>query len=257
MKFLLTLFVLIFSGCSSIIANPPTAQLPPFQIESIYQNAVRNASIAEEDEIAHDLIAIRPENKQLVWNPERTKIRVVTWKSKDSFERYLKPNTTTSLDEANVIWISAAPEVQQFCKTYKRNHANASKADVELRLKQYLGLRPDWKYDVFVEMWVGPSDLFRPCVDPEVTDATCNLTFQKPTPVVRGIQNYPDFYKNLYFSDFRSLPGVPWTGLGYTYDWGNPLTIKGASEFILKPGTSYTINKVTPTVEYCDPDKER
>jgi hypothetical protein len=75
--------------------------------------------------------------------------------------------------------------------------------------------------------------------------------------VVRGIQNYPDFYKNLYFSDFRSLPGVPWTGLGYTYDWGNPLTIKGASEFILKPGTSYTINKVTPTVEYCGPDKER
>ena len=178
MKFLLTLFVLIFSGCSSIVTNPPTPQLPPLQIDSTYQNAVHNASIAEEDEIAHDLIAIRPENKQLIWNPERTKIRVVTWKSLDSYERYLKPNTTTSLDEANVIWVSTAPEVQQFCKSYKRNHANASKADVELRLKQYLGLHPDWKYDVFVEMWVNPDDLFRPCVDTEITDTACISLFK-------------------------------------------------------------------------------
>ena len=68
-------------------------QLPPFQVESTYQNAVRNVSNAEEGEIAHDLIAISPENKHLIWNPERTKILVVAWKSRDSCGRYLKPNT--------------------------------------------------------------------------------------------------------------------------------------------------------------------
>jgi hypothetical protein len=257
MKFLLTLFVLVFSGCSLKVADPPPMQLPPFQVESTYQNAVRNASIAEKNEIARNLIAITPENKQLVWNAGRTKILVVTWKSEDSYECFLKPHTNTSPDEANVVWVSTAPEVQRFCQDYVRNNSSPSKEDIELRLKQYLGLNPTWEYDVFVEMWVSPSDLFRPCVDPEVNDSACQLTFQNPPPAVKGIQNYPYFYKNLYFSDFRSLPGVPWTGLGYTYDWGNPITIEGASEFILSPGTSYQINKVTPTVEYCTPDKER
>ena len=202
MKFLLTLVVLVFSGCATFKAPPPPPTQPPFQLASTYYDAVRNASIVEEGEITHDLIAVSPENHQLLWNPDKTKLRVVTWKSRNSYERYLKPYTNTSPDEANVVWVSTAPQVQQFCQDYKRNHSDATKEDIELRLKQYLGLHPDWKYDVFVEMWVSPADLFRPCVDPEVTDKACNLTFQNPLPVVKGIKDYPVFYKNLYFSDF-------------------------------------------------------
>jgi hypothetical protein len=68
---------------------------------------------------------------------------------------------------------------------------------------------------------------------------------------VRGIANYPAFYKNLYFGDFRTTPGVPWTGLGYTYDWGNLQTGEGASEFILSPGSRYEIRGAVPTAQYC------
>jgi len=44
---------------------------------------------------------------------------------------------------------------------------------------------------------------------------------------------------------------VPWTGLGYTYDWGNPDSEVGASEFILVPGAAYQVKRAVPTAEYC------
>jgi hypothetical protein len=40
-------------------------------------------------------------------------------------------------------------------------------------------------------------------------------------------------------------------GIGYTYDWGNPKSERGASEFILIPNTPYEIVAATPTEEYC------
>ena len=148
--------------------------------------------------------------------------------------------------------VTTVPQVQEFCHSFVQNNSDTTEAEINLRLKQYLGLSYNWNYDLFVEMWVSPEDIFRPCVDPEITDSACNLEFGKTAPVVNGIQNYPVFYKNLYFSDFRTTPGVPWTGLGYTFDWGNPLTEQGASEFILVPGASYEINCVINTIDYCE-----
>jgi hypothetical protein len=196
------------------------------------------------------LIAVNAENTKLVWNTDKTKILVVTWKSRDSYEQHLKGSNQTSTDEAYVVWVTTIPQVQTFCQEYASKNPNATEAETSLRLKQYLGLNPEWQYDVFVELWVDPEDMFRPCVDPEINDFSCNLKFEDQVPIVKGIQDYPVFYKDLYYSDFRTLPGVPWTGLGYTFDWGNQLTEQGASEFVLIPGAAYEINRVIPTLDY-------
>ncbi len=247
MKLKKTLFVLIctFIGSSLFAACASNVKLQP-----AYEQAVRDASIAEKDEIADDLIAVNTENRQLIWNEDKTKILVVTWKSKDSYEQHLKNSNQTSADEAYVVWVTTAPQVQKFCQEYAINNPDATVEETNLRLKQYLGLNREWQYDIFVELWVSPEDMFRPCVDPETDDSTCNLKFGDQVPIVKGIQDYPKFYKNIYYSDFRTLPGVPWTGLGYTFDWGNPLTEQGASEFILVPGAAYEIKRVIPTMDY-------
>jgi len=201
--------------------------------------------------LGRNLFAITTDNKRLVWNEDKTKILVVTWKSQDAYERFFNSQTQTTMDEAFVVWVTTVPQVQQFCQGYMHNNPKAMEEELKLRLKQYLGLNVAWQYDVFVEMWVSPENIFRPCVDPEVSDSECNLKFSNPVPEVKHIQNYPLFYKNLYFQDFRSKPGVPWSGLGYTYDWGNPLTKEGASEFILVPGARYEIKQAVKTMDYC------
>lgn len=245
---LFTCFLLLFSGaCAS--TSPPAKDA----LERAYKTAVRDASVVETSEIASDLVAVSAANDQLIWNDEKTKILVVTWKSKESYERFLKGNRRTDAGEAFVVWVTTVPEVRDFCRGYIKENPGSIEGAVSLRLKQFLGLNHTWHYDVFIEMWVSPEDLFRPCVDPEPTDSRCLAQFEKSLPVVKGIRDYQTFYKNLYYSDFRSAPGVPWTGLGYTFDWGNPLTDQGASEFILVPGAGYEISRVVPTMDYCDP----
>ncbi len=226
----------------------PFAHADEADLDRAYRQAVVDAAFPSTAVISQNLIPIRPGNPDLVWSPDGSKVLVVTWKSQGSYEKFLKPATTTPGNPDYAIWVTAAPQVKHFCSAAARTAVG--KDGLDLRLKQYLGLDRSWSYDVFVEMWVDPADLFRPCVDPEINDGVCNMQFSGSAPAVKGIPGYRDFYANLYFKSFRSSAGVPWTGLGYTYDWGSPNRV-GASEFILAPGSRYEIRGATPTVTYC------
>ncbi|NET11125.1 MAG: hypothetical protein F6K16_41865 [Symploca sp. SIO2B6] len=224
---------------------------PDYWIQDQYHYAVDDASILQPGENVDTLLPITPENPHLIWNEDYTQILVVTWKRQSSYERHIRPHTLTSDQENHVIWVTAAPEIQDFCREYLATHPEATQEELELRLKQHLGLHYDWTYDVFVELWVSPDQLFRPCVDPDITDTQCNEHFGDRIPEVANIADYRSFYTHLYWQSFRTLPGTPWTGLGYTYDWGNPVSEVGVSEFIIAPSTPYTIHQVQPTREYC------
>lgn len=219
-----------------------------------YMDGVADAAVATESERANDLVAITADNDSLAWNEDRSKIRVATWKAQGAYDQFLKPYSATSDNEAYPVWVTAAPRMQERCRQFRRDHPGATKDEVDLFLKQFLGLHPDWNYDLFVELWVDPASLFRPCVDPEPNDATCELHFPDTVAEVQGIADYRNYYENLYFTSFRFPPGVPWTGLGYTYNWGNPENEQGASEFILSPGTPYEIAGAVPTMDYCQPE---
>lgn len=232
----LCLIVLMFGSCAERDIN-------------LFDEAVNDASVVEKKDINPDLIPIKSDNGNLIWNKDKSRVLMVMWKSQNSYEKFYKNQTHTSDSENYVTWVTSAPQVKMFAKEYLKKHPSAEKADIDLRLKQYLGLKPEWDYDVFVELWVKPEELFRPCVDPEIDDKVCNIQFAKQVPAVKGIKNYQDFYRKLYFDDFRERPGIPWTGMGYTYDWGNPDSSFGASEFIMVPGASYEIKGVYKTVE--------
>lgn len=243
---------LLLSALLALFFAQPTLATPPKK----YIVAGEDAAIADANEVVNNLVAVDINNNSLVWNADKTMIKVVTWKSQKSYEQNLLPYTQTSANEAYVVWVTLAPKIQHFCHHYLTTHPHATTQHLDYRLKQRLGLDPDWQYDVFVELWVNPADLFRPCVDPATNDTSCNLAFGGTVPVVKNIRDYPAFYKNLYFNDFRTAPQVPWTGFGYTYDWSKASKLAGASEegeseFILSPSSSYTIDNATPTWQYC------
>jgi hypothetical protein len=224
---------------------------PSHSLEERYQHAVLDAVKVKENKIATNLMAITNNNPDLIWNADKSKILVLTWKDMSVYERFFKPNHITDSKPERVTWVTLAPQVQKFCQTYLKANPQADAQQLGLRLKQYLGLNAEWKYDVFIEMWVSPENVFRPCVDPETNDSQCNLNFAESIPKVKNISDYESFYKNLYFKSFRTGGSAPWTGLGYTYDWGNPQSSVGASEFILSPQTEYKIERVQLTQDYC------
>ena len=111
-----------------------------------------------------------------------------------------------------------------------------------IRLKQLLGLPPDAVKSRFVKIWVYPYDLFRPSPDPEITDLEAELTF--PESKFLNVSNEYIKWFNEPEAGSYGQSGYPWTRLGYTYDWVNPDSEVGLSEFVINKGSIIEVKTI-------------
>lgn len=228
--------------------------------EALYRAAIEDARTAEPSEITTRLTPLTPYNDTLVWRTVSDSIRqvsVVTWGGAATLPDAAAGDTIVANDD---VWVTAVPAIRQFCRRLDRTGDR-----LRLRLAQRLGLPPDATYDRFIELWVRPQDLVRPCPDPEVTDRECELTAPVPTDHVQVSEDHREWFRTLRHTSYGP-DGYPFTGLGYTYDWHPGTDEVGPSEFVLRPGRDGTatpdsagravVHAVHSTEEYCraDPD---
>lgn len=254
--------LLLASGCASVRPKPvPDTE----SLWKLYEQAVEEAKYPQPDRISKSLVPIATFTPGLVWDESGEKILMATW-AKAQFFTGTPPYETTIPVPA---WLTAVPFARQFCqKTGLQGDA------LRLRIAQRFGLPPTASNDSFVQMWVDPHKLFRPCPDPEINDAECqvNLTAgpvdtSAPCPWNAALQDQlsggfvtvSGDHLEWMCSNWQGTykPGeprksYPWTALGYTYDWGSK-THRGESEFVLPPNTPVVIESVTPTDAYCAP----
>ena len=237
-----------------------------------YTAAVQDAKTMTAAKISKGLTAIVPENPNLLWENgvPGTRVLVATWiGSQAACQSYLNPDSPgcKAGQECPAYgfnsWVTVVPELKDV----------VGSAPTLLRVAQSLGLPPPAATQTrentcIVELYVSPADLFRPSPDPEVTDHEAELTF--PADGYRkfddtflvysempcdarycdsctssgkcGMTSYRNWYSNrrtyIYSQTAVSSP-YPWTGLGYTYDWGNPTPPHyGVSEFVINSGTA-------------------
>ncbi len=213
--------------------------------EAQYRAAIEDARTAEPSEITTTLTPLVPYNDSLVWRTVRDSIRqvlVVTWGGSTTLPTTAAGDTMTADRD---VWVTAVPALKQFCRTSDRTGDR-----LQLRLAQRLGLPPTADYDRFVELWVRPQDLVRPCPDPEVTDRECERTPPQPSAHVEISDAHRDWFRELKATSYGP-DGYPFTGLGYTYDW-NPQTDEvGPSEFVLRPGEPGIVQATYSTAAYC------
>lgn len=231
--------LLLFWACNS---TKSLVNIPDYKL---YERSITQAMSPDSSKIYDHLVEINAENKNLIWKEfdGEQYVLTVSWKQNVS---YYKPYLDSAFYNTGAypIWISTAPEL------YNRMNDPAEKySDTDLRLKQLLGLPPNSVYSYFVEFWVKPSDLFRPCPDDEITDGICELCFPSGTDSThinwinenRISRYYPCELYNKY----------PWTQLGYTYDWSpQNLTHVGLSEFVIQPFANIKVKAIYTTKEY-------
>jgi len=223
--------LLLFSSCD-LFNN--TQELSD---EEKYEIAIQDAIIAEEDEICNTLIAINDTNTYLNWNGtgDDKKVLVVTWtKYPDSY-----PEDSTITNTWGEIWVTVVPEMEDW---FLANYSSGT--DYVDRTEELLGLPRDKRYTHFIEMWVNPSDLWRPSPDNEITDNSAQLDF--PTGVDSTYQVW--YNENIIYSYFPMR--YPWTRLGYTYDWGSSITEIGLSEFVIKKNSQIIVHEVYDNESY-------
>lgn len=147
------------------------------------------------------------------------------------------------------IWVTGVPEVQTICRAFK--------GDVQMQLRELIGLPPDEDISHAVVLRASVSDIFRPspwsdtsttlpC--PAATDTACGNTF--PTSAD------PAHVQWIATADL-SLHGVPngypWTHLGYTYNWAPGADRYGASEYVIRKTARHpvvVVSNVSPEA-YC------
>ena len=130
-------------------------------------------------------------------------------------------------------------------------------------INQILGLREEWGiYRFIICASIPKKDLFRPCWNNDILSKKCEIfkepiidkwdSLQKHNTKLRWL-NDPKY--NIWFEKFlkrshyphEKTNEVPFTGLGYTYNYKNsisestiqsdPLSIVGLSEYVIRPGS--------------------
>ena len=93
-------------------------------------------------------------------------VKMVSWKSNPTYF----PDSGKYNTDVYDIWVTAAPIIQDSCKRFYK-----TQKDPNMRLRQLLGLQPFTVETFFLEVWVKPTDLFRPCPDNETNDSNCGF----------------------------------------------------------------------------------
>lgn len=234
-RILISVFVAMITlvACSS----ESSTQAQTNSDEALYEAAIKDAMVAEENEIYSNLIPIVDSNKYLSWSGTGADMRVLvlTW-TKHASSYSVGSEVVNSWGE---VWVTAVPEMKDWFG--KNTHRII---DTVLRTEQLLGLPKGSKYTTFVELWVRPSDLFRPSADCEITDNVAQIEY----PAVMDSSYRAWFEKNIIYSYFPMR--YPWTRLGYTYDWGSTETEIGLSEFVIKPNSRLVVNRVYTNQEF-------
>jgi hypothetical protein len=209
----------------------------------LYQQSIGNAMSPDSAKVFTNLVDIDKQNKNLVWKQINGEdyILVVSWKQNITYYKQYKDSVFYNTGKYP-IWVCTSPELQQRMKTEKYT-------DVNLRLKQLLGLPPTSVYSFFVEFWVKPADLFRPCPDKEINDKKCDLCFPSNTDTEHITWINQNRIERYYQCDLYNK--YPWTQLGYTYDW-NPQnkTHVGLSEFVIGTNKKIVVKDIYTTDEY-------
>lgn len=225
------------------INNFIQAQTDSVQLAKYYISSIDNVCPPTQHKIVKTLVAINSENKNLIHKIIAGEDYILVLSLKNDTSYYKNDKTTGKYNTGNYrMWVTAAPELKQ------KFNMNGTK-DTLLRLKQLLGLPPVATYKYFIEFWVRPQDIFRPCPDKEITDGTCNLCFPEKTD-----STYMKWFNenriNRYYN-CQPYDNYPWTQLGYTYDWSpHNKSHVGLSEFVVDVNKNMIVNKIYTVREY-------
>ncbi|WP_013325385.1 hypothetical protein [Gloeothece verrucosa] len=229
----LVLIVFMFTGVGTVGGDKIACQMPD-QCQKLYLASVADAMEFDEKEAI--LLPSLPAGKD---------VTVVTWAGVSY------GNLIEKLRFAP-IWVTLVPELKSKCQTYKYKDPE----QVNMRLKQALGLPPTSTKSHFIEIKVNTRDLWRSCLNPDPRISPCTDKFSQQERE-RINQLHPQFLKwfERVVKESYQAPGYPLTRMGYTYDWNPQSSEMGLPEYLIRIGAKSTrFVRQVPTLEYCKLD---
>ena len=166
-------------------------------------------------------------------------VLVVTLVDSSRLQRFFGRDDLYRIEREMGTWVSLPADWKNKSAAFEGLDSVAA----HMRMIQMYGLSPDCDYDIMVEFYADPAGMFRPAHDPDITTTSAGLEF--PDYVDEnykvGDTNFREWYRYSVASAFEDDSPLPWTQLGYTYDWHHGADRQGVSEYIV---TDRTLVKV-------------
>jgi uncharacterized protein with beta-barrel porin domain len=182
--------------------------------------------------VVRNLTVITDTNPNLIWQePGKTHLLMGSLLGRTNFDRNFVDNAFRSN-----LWLTAGGELQSFLQQNTTPFENQA-----VRTKQVLGMPTNHNGDRVIEFWINRSAVFRPTKTGDVTDPVSPLDGPWAS---KGYTFLRDWWQTNYVTNpAAGYAPYPFTGMGYTYDWGtsDPLH-QGLTEFI---GSAYSADPVT------------
>ncbi len=240
--------VLVLLGCAT-----PSAQQPK---SSPYLRALEDARFPLPSEVAEDLVVLKQGEAKLRWDG-KGRVLVTTW-TKQAYYEASEYKQGYSFALYGETWFTVADQVRTLC-----SESELRGAALRLRLEQLLGLPQGGSSDSFLQVWIDPAALFRPCAEPSVTETSCPIAAPLHSPSGKDVvwdcsapaNEHAQWLCNTWVDRYGSSDlnkRYPWTALGYTYDWSpNNMKHIGPSEFVAKGKSQVIFERLVSTVEFC------
>lgn len=226
-----------------------------------YTRAVYHAEKDAGPDDVQPVVSLGPWNEDIIWkNDQKTHILMTSWIEDWAVQRYYIPSLHREFITPTIpglfMWITAVPELKKFLQNHVRSGSKVSLSD---RTKQFLGLPFGGQRRYFVEMWVRPEDIFRPCINPDILNTQCipdpdsdqlPENFKNLFHYVPHQPEHRKWFENVKRQSYSGDRPFPWTRLGYSYDWGDSPTGVGASEFVIRQGVPVIIHNIIATEDY-------
>lgn len=227
--------ILMLTGCTDEIrsvtvtrnqhTNAASAVVTGKSDEEVYQDAVLDAMVAEDDEIL-PVISLEPGEPYACYNTDQTELLLFVYH--DNANDFPEGEKMT-VDE-NGLWTFAGGEMADWYVVESSNIRNPAR-----RFRQVLGRSPQDESSYFTAVWVDRKDVIRPAYITDITETIMSDSFEK---------NIDASYKQ-WFDDMIILSyydgSRPWTRLGYTYDWAENGNEYGLSEFYIPEGSEVRV----------------
>lgn len=211
--------------------------------------AIEDAQKLDSTKISHKLMPIRKDIAGEEWINEdgHDMVLVLTLVDSSRMERFFSGEGAYRIDRETGTWVSIPAD----WKSHKADFEGLDSVATHMRMLQLYGLSPDCDYDIFVLFYADPKGMFRPAHDPDITTTSVGLEFPDyaDEQYTVGETNFREWYRYSITQAYEDDSPLPWTQMGYTYDWHKGAPREGLSEYIV---SHHTLIKVKECIKAND-----
>ena len=251
--FWIVVLAIMLGACCWWFANHQQQEAAPtdelswyYDLENL-QGDLRDAIAAvlplDSSKICHNLMPVRKgyPGEEWVNIDGRDMVLVVTLVDSSRLQKFFGRDDVYRIDREMGTWITIPNE----WKSRRDAFEGLDSVAAHMRLIQMYGLSPDCDYDIMVQFYADPAGMFRPAHDPDITTTSAPLDF--PAHVDEnykiGETNFREWYRYSVAAAYEDDSPLPWTQLGYTYDWHRDANHVGLSEYIVGHNTLIKVKK--------------